>query len=149
SHCVIRPMLMPSPRPGTGVFTGESGRFLVMEPSSLVDGMRDPGRITHSTEGRSGRADRTGPRPSTATRERVGREFPGPDSRLSPASEQVVFRSGRRVPQFDGPVVATGGQAPAVRTAGQPFDQSGVSAKVEHSPRGKVPDLHFTQPRGR
>ena len=60
-------------------------------------------------------------------------------------TEGEDFLSGRRVPQLDGPVVATRGQAPAVRTVGQAFDQCGVSAKVEHSPRGKVPDLHFTE----
>src|SRR4051794_33690877 len=58
------------------------------------------------------------------------------------------FLSSRRVPQLDGPVVATRGQAQAVRTAGQPFDQSGVSAEIaEHLPGGTVPDLHLTEPR--
>src|SRR5262245_6024017 len=62
-------------------------------------------------------------------------------------TEGEDFLSGRRVPQLDGPVFAPGGQAPTVTTARQPFDPCGVSAKVEHSPRGKVPDLHFTEPR--
>src|SRR5262245_65273948 len=57
------------------------------------------------------------------------------------------FLSGRRVPELDGPVVAPGGQAPAVRTAGQPFDNGGVTAKVDRSPRGEVPDLHLAVPR--
>src|SRR5262249_26049053 len=61
------------------------------------------------------------------------------------APEGEDFLSGRRVPQLDGPVVATRGQAAAVRTGGEASDLFGVAAKVEHSPRGKVPDLQFTE----
>src|SRR5262245_42141401 len=77
----------------------------------LVVSMRRPERLrlstrkAHSTEGRSWRAGRTGPRPSTDTCERVGREFRGLYTRLRTASEQVVGRRRTRVPNPVYPVI--------------------------------------------
>src|SRR5262249_21346019 len=67
----------------------------------------------------------------------------GHAGRMPTEGEDFLF--GHHIPQLDGPIVAPRGQAPTVRTGGQTIDEGGVSVKVEHSPRGKVTDLHFTE----
>src|SRR5262249_32011003 len=106
------------------------------------DGMRDPERITHPTEGRSGRADRAGPRPSTDTCERVRREFRGLSTRLSPMSEQVVGRRGTRVPNPDNPVPAPRGNSPAVGAERHAEQAGGMPTEgVDLLPGRRVPQL--------
>src|SRR4051794_2249414 len=61
-----------------------------------------------------------------------------------PAEREDLF-SCCRVPQLDSPVIAAGDQAPAVKTAREAVDEASVSAKVERSLRGKVPDSHFAE----